>query len=216
LHPRSNYHHLPALQLTSAAVFSDGPIALDEKESTKVVPSLTDTVIFTIVSSFSGVCCAYAVHRGRMFAASINSLRIKQPIYAPLIGSLALSALYSQKYIMEGPASLFVNDGGKSPSFSLRRQVLRFFGVAIAIGSGNALGMAGPMAEVGMTVAKTISLLATNFRSTWRESSHAFMMDSLILAGSAAGFAANFDTPLAGVAFALEVIVLKVFTLSAC
>lgn len=195
------------LQSTTSVVFDD-PIIQAEIDSRKV-PSAVDITTFTILSSFVGVCASYAVHRGKILTSLINNLRLKQPIYSPLLGSLVLSLLYYfQKDVLQGPASLFTNLDGKTPPFSLRRQVIRFLGVALAIGSGNAVGFAGPMAELGMTVAKTISVAASRGSLKLRESSYAYLMDSLILAGSAAGFAANFDTPIAGVAFALEVIVL--------
>jgi len=112
--------------------------------------------------------------------------------FSPLVGGALVSLLYlGQPDLGVGAASL-----GTLDRFSIQRQVLRFAAVLLVVGSGNALALAGPAAEMGMTVARVFSGGANRRGGLSRP---------LILAGSAAGFAANFDAPLAGSLYALEV-----------
>lgn len=73
---------------------------------------------------------------------------------------------------------------------------------ALTIGSGGSAGREGPIVQIGATLGSTISRL---FRMSERRTR------SLVASGAAAGIAAAFNAPLAGVFFALEVI-LQQFT----
>lgn len=57
------------------------------------------------------------------------------------------------------------------------------------------LGFAGPSAEIGTTV-------ATLLYSVFDQKEN---FEALVLAGSAAGLATNFNTPLSGIAFSSDV-----------
>ena len=65
------------------------------------------------------------------------------------------------------------------------------------LGTGNSLGPEGPCVEIGASVARSV-VEFTNFSSRRRKR-------QLLAAGAAAGVAAGFNAPLAGVFFALEV-----------
>lgn len=82
----------------------------------------------------------------------------------------------------------------------MRAFVLQFFGAAIALVGGHSVGREGPNvflgAASGSLLAKRL-LLPNNIVRT------------LVGCGTAAGIAASFNTPLAGVVFALEVIMLE-------
>lgn len=68
---------------------------------------------------------------------------------------------------------------------------------ALTIGSGGSAGREGPIVQIGATIGSTIGQA---FRMSERR------MRTLVAAGAAAGIAAAFNAPLAGVFFALEVI----------
>lgn len=68
---------------------------------------------------------------------------------------------------------------------------------AVTIGSGGSAGREGPIVQIGATLGSAIAQL---FKMSERR------MRTLVAAGAAAGIAAAFNAPLAGVFFALEVI----------
>lgn len=82
----------------------------------------------------------------------------------------------------------------------VREFLLQFFGAAIAIISGHSVGREGPHVFLG---AASGSLLGQNLSLPNNS------IRTLVGCGAAAGIAASFDTPLAGVIFSLEVIVME-------
>ncbi|MCU7882184.1 MAG: chloride channel protein [Candidatus Thiodiazotropha sp. (ex Lucinoma aequizonata)] len=83
---------------------------------------------------------------------------------------------------------------------SMRSFILRFFGAAIAIISGHSVGREG--SHVFLSAASD-SLLG-QYLSLPNNS-----IRTLVSYGTAAGISASFDTPLAGVIFALEVVMME-------
>lgn len=82
----------------------------------------------------------------------------------------------------------------------LRNAVLQFFGGAASIISGHSVGREGPSVHLG---AASGSLLGQWFSLPNNS------LRTLVAAGVAASIAASFNTPLAGVVFAMEVIMLE-------
>ncbi len=76
-----------------------------------------------------------------------------------------------------------------------RLLLVKFFGGALAIGAGLALGREGPTVQMGGTVGAAVS--------GWLKADTRERL-TLIAAGAGAGLAAAFDAPLAGVIFVLE------------
>ncbi len=72
---------------------------------------------------------------------------------------------------------------------------VKFFGGALALGAGLALGREGPTVQMGGTAGAAVA--------DWLKSSTRERL-TLIAAGAGAGLAAAFDAPLAGVIFVLE------------
>ncbi len=83
---------------------------------------------------------------------------------------------------------------------SLRSFLLQFFGAAVAIISGHSVGREGPHVFLG---AASGSLLGQKLYLP----NHSIR--TLVGCGTAAGISASFDTPLAGVIFALEVVMME-------
>jgi CIC family chloride channel protein len=81
------------------------------------------------------------------------------------------------------------------PDFTWRLVFVKFFGGVISIGTGSSLGREGPTIHIGAAIA---SKLARRF-----DESKAGRLNA-VCAGSAAGLAAAFNSPLAGVTLVLE------------
>lgn len=85
---------------------------------------------------------------------------------------------------------------GETVLHDLRVLWVKFLGGVLAIGAGLGLGREGPTVQMGSSVAAWLG-------RRWKRSS-GDDRDSLLICGGAAGLAAAFNAPLAGVLFALE------------
>ena len=136
-------------------------------------------------------------------AENYEVLSLEQRLIFPVIGSIFLALLF--RYFSKGIRVLGIARVIESMALShgylcLRGFFLQFAGAAIAIISGHSVGREGPIVFLG---AASSSLLGQYLRlpnNTIR---------TLVGCGTAAGIAASFDTPLAGVIFALEVVMME-------
>jgi CIC family chloride channel protein len=86
-----------------------------------------------------------------------------------------------------------------------RTAVLKILGPALTIGSGGSAGLEGPIAQIG-------GAIGSNVGQVFKVSGN--RMKVLIACGTAGGIAATFNAPIAGVLFALEIVLLGDFTLA--
>ncbi|MEJ2685364.1 MAG: chloride channel protein [Candidatus Sulfobium sp.] len=93
----------------------------------------------------------------------------------------------------------------KGGFLKLRNILLKTFAVAITIGSGGSAGVEGPIAIIGGTVGSGIGQYS-------RASGQRLKL--LIAAGAGAGIAATFNAPIAGVMFAMEIVLLGDYEMS--
>ncbi len=116
----------------------------------------------------------------------------------PILGGLIVSFLRLQLKQTEAGFSNLANavakEGGRLPYAQIP---LKTIAAAMSIGAGASLGPEGPSVELGSNIG---SLLG----QTLRFSSDRIRL--LVSAGAAAGLAAGFNAPIAGVFFALEVV----------
>lgn len=140
-------------------------------------------------------------------AENYEQLAVWQRVLFPLLGAL-LVALVFQRFargdFAMGIPRLLERMAYHQGYFSLRSLLLQFFGSATAIISGHSVGREGPHIFLG---AATASLLGQRLALPNNS------IRTLVGCGTAAGIAASFNTPLAGVIFALEVVMLE-YTLS--
>jgi H+/Cl- antiporter ClcA len=124
-------------------------------------------------------------------------------VLLPILGGLLLGFIFLRfskgLYVLGIPRvmeRLVYHQGHISP----RSFLLQFFGAAIAIISGHSVGREGPHvflgAASGSLLGQYLSLPNNSIRT-------------LVGCGTAAAISASFDTPLAGVIFALEVVMME-------
>lgn len=121
----------------------------------------------------------------------------------PLLGAVLIGLLFLRLakgiYVL-GVARVLERMEYHQGHMTLRGFVLQFFGAAIAIISGHSVGREGPHvylgAASGSLMGQWLSLPNNSIRT-------------LVACGTAAGISASFNTPLAGVIFALEVLALE-------
>jgi CIC family chloride channel protein len=85
--------------------------------------------------------------------------------------------------------------GGIPIPLNLRVAVVKFFGGMVALGSGLALGREGPTVQIGAALGNELSGILPSTRAQKRQ---------LVAAGAAAGLAAAFHAPIAGIVFVIE------------
>ena len=132
-----------------------------------------------------------------------EALSLEARFLYPVIGSVIIAFIFhffSKGTHVLGVASVIERMAFHQGYLTLRAFFLQFFGAAVAIISGHSVGREGPNVFLG---AASSSLLG-QFLSLPNNS-----IRNLVGCGTAGGIAASFDTPLAGVIFALEVIMME-------
>jgi H+/Cl- antiporter ClcA/CBS domain-containing protein len=124
-------------------------------------------------------------------------------VLLPVIGGILVGLLRWKlpTFFGEGWSSL-LSDSREQPVSPLR-PVLKLLGAAISLGTGASLGPEGPSVEIGANIGV---LLGEGFQVAKER------YRLLLGAGAAAGLAAGFNAPIAGVFFALEVVLGQAFT----
>lgn len=102
----------------------------------------------------------------------------------------------------KGVAEVIKSVATKGSAIPLRNTIFHFLAPVISIGSGNTLGPEAPAAQLGGGVANKLAFLFKLSDSRKRV---------FTAAGSGAAIAAIFNTPLGGIFFALEIILLNEF-----
>jgi len=134
---------------------------------------------------------------------AFESLDFGGRIIFPVVAALLLAAMFrwfSQGIHVLGIAHVLERMDRHQGRIRLRAFLLQFFGTALAIIGGHSVGREGPLVFLG---AASGSLLGTRLMLPHN------VIRTLVACGSAAGIAASFNTPLAGVIFALEVVMME-------
>lgn len=132
-----------------------------------------------------------------------ESLSLEARFLYPVLGSIAIAFLF--RYFAKGENMLGVARVMERITYhqgylTLRSFFLQFFGAAIAIISGHSVGREGPHIFLGAASSSLLGQYLTLPNNSIR---------TLVGCGTAAGIAASFNTPLAGVIFALEVVMME-------
>ena len=132
-----------------------------------------------------------------------ESLNVNSRLLAPTIGSLILIIIF--KLVARGQVNVGVVDilyrvRYHEAVVPLKNLILQFAGAFVALLSGHSLGREGPSIHMGAALGSLVSQFLKLPNNSTR---------TLLACGSAAAIGAAFNTPLAGVIFAMEVIVVE-------
>jgi len=149
------------------------------------------------------ICAALAILAEHANAAFVRLAHFNPylPLVVTPLGMMAIAWLTTRFFpgaqgsgIPQAIAALSIP--GKSAILSLRIAVGKIVLVLLGLLAGGSIGREGPSVHIGASIMYSIGRLV-------RFPPH-YMERGLILAGSAAGVAAAFNTPLAGIMFAIE------------
>ncbi len=159
--------------------------------------------LMSIMAAMVGWMTAAVVFLTKSIIFGLNrGILAKLPYVLPIIAGTVMTCLIWLEPNIRKALILPLgsdDDPTKYP-LMLRQLTLRWIGAIISMGGGAALGTAGMSAEIGMLLTYGLIFFMRrmyNFTS--------LNMKMLLLAASAAGAAANFNAPLTGVLYALEV-----------
>lgn len=121
----------------------------------------------------------------------------------PMLGGGIVGLLHWQYPAFLGQGfSALLSDTRMQPISPLR-PAIKMFAAAVSLGTGASLGPEGPSVEIGANVGILLGQVFQVSKERYR---------LLLGAGAAAGLAAGFNAPIAGVFFALEVVLGTTFT----
>ncbi|MFC2103134.1 chloride channel protein [Bacteroidota bacterium] len=179
--------------------------------------SVPDYTLFTVLAILTGVAAGLAAvffHESIVFfnklffeqtAEGLFFLGTAAVILLPAIGMfiqsmmiLAAPVTSKRKGVSEVIKAVAIRGG----YIHLRTTIFHFLAPVISIGSGNTVGPEGPAAQIGGGVASRFGFLLGLSDSRRR---------IFTAAGAGAAIAAIFNTPLGGVFFALEIVLLNDF-----
>ncbi len=134
---------------------------------------------------------------------NFEGLPLAVRLLLPLVGSVPIGWLFLRlakgSYVL-GVARVMERMEYHQGYLSWRGFVLQFLGAAIAIVSGHSVGREGPHVYLGAASGSLLGQGLTLPNNSIR---------NMAACGTAAGIAASFNTPLAGVIFAIEVLALE-------
>ena len=128
-------------------------------------------------------------------------------ILFPVVAALLLIPLWAffGKDLKGGFAGFLVKVNLKGAKLPLRPLFTRGLGSAVTLGAGGSAGQEGPIAAIG-------GAIGSQFGQLFKVSGDRLKV--LVACGAAAGVAATFNAPIAGVFFATEIVLLSSFELA--
>ncbi|HRO58193.1 MAG TPA: chloride channel protein [Burkholderiaceae bacterium] len=121
----------------------------------------------------------------------------------PTVGGLVIGLLFQAVSVgarQVGPVHVMVQLASGSARMPWRNAALQFFGGGLSIVSGHSVGREGPVIHVGAASASLLGRWMRLPNNSFR---------TLVACGVAGAIAASFNTPIAGVVFAMEVVLLE-------
>lgn len=164
---------------------------------------LTGIVTAAVILAFRLMIEHSAALMGIVDGEVFEALAINHRVALILTGALLLAILlnrYSPSARRVGVVHVMERLSRHQGYLPLRNAAIQFFGGAIALISGQSGGREGPAIHLGATAA---SLLGQQFHLPNNS------IRTMVACGTAAAIASSFNTPIAGVIFAMEVVMME-------
>lgn len=118
-------------------------------------------------------------------------------IFIPTLGGVLVSLIRSKKQELGGGLNEIIEQVKQGKPLNLPRFLFKNAAAVVTLGTGCSLGPEGPSVEIGTAVSRLFSpwFRLSSEKQLW-----------VLATGAAAGFAAGFNAPIAGVFFALEIV----------
>jgi CIC family chloride channel protein len=203
-------------------VFERLRFALDALQSSFRLSENTFLIILAVIIGLLGGLGNYAFRKTiefvhwaifeqseQLFGYSLEewSLTRLAVVFCPVIGGLLVIPLWYWfgKDLKGGFSAFLERVNLRGAKLRLRPIFTRGFGSAITLGAGGSAGQEGPIAMIG-------GAIGSQFGQVFKMSGDRLKV--LVACGAAAGVAATFNAPIAGVFFAQEIVLLASFELS--
>lgn len=156
-------------------------------------------ILVGLTSGLMAVILKTFVHHLQKFVEDNSIFRFSYLIF-PTIGliiTLFIVRHFFGKHIERGIAMVLKSIAGKSSFIESKHSYLHVITSSLTVGFGGSVGLEGPIVATGSALGSNISRLSDlNYQER----------TLLIACGAAAGISAVFDAPIAGVIFAVEVL----------
>jgi H+/Cl- antiporter ClcA len=179
-------------------IFNDSAAKL---YSLAIVTGLIASIVIILFRLFIDEGHAFISPLGKV--DSFTELPWQWVLFMPVVGGLLIGIILSrlspqdrQTGVVHVIERLSTHEG----RLPLKNAVLQFFGAALALITGHSVGREGPSVHIG---AASGSILANTLELT---NNHVRI---LLACGTAAAISASFNTPIAGVIFAIEVVLME-------
>lgn len=180
------------LRLLTSVVF----VGLSSGVSITLFKLLVEGLQHATYGSLVGHGLPATVPLNAIFEGTADSKRLLAAV-VPAAGGLIVTMLRLLAGGFGGGLGDFATQIERQTPFAFKKQIMKLLACVATLGTGNSLGPEGPAVEIGATVARLGSAGSPPGRDLDRQR-------RLLLAGTAAGVAAGFNAPIAGVFFALE------------
>ena len=158
-------------------------------------------VLVGLTSGLAAIVLKYGVHQiGHLVATSQTSGNFYVFAFFPLLG-IGLTVFFIRYFLngqlKKGSAEIVYSIVKKSSLLPVKDMFAHVVTSALTVGFGGSLGLESPMVSTGSAIGSNYGRV---YQLTYRERT------VLLACGAAAGIAAAFNSPIAGVLFAVEVL----------
>lgn len=177
-----------------------------QASSKRMLPYWISAAITAGVSVIFAKVFAWSEHWAYLWCEA-NPLWGFLAIPAGLVGSMAAAQIFAPGAVGSGIPQLLASVEVSREAnplldklLSVRVIIVKFIGTCICVAGGGITGREGPMLQIS----GGIFYFVHKQWSRWNSKTAAMNLQSMILAGGAAGLASAFNTPLGGIIFAIE------------
>ena len=176
----------------------------------EVVVLLLIAVLIGVAAGYGAILFRYLIEwvnriafPGGILLDELSATSWYRMLLAPAVGGLVVGPLvyfFAREAKGHGVPEVMEACAERGGRIRPRVAIVKILASAVCIGSGGSVGREGPIIQIGSAVGSTLGQIL---------GMHGERLKTLVATGAAAGIAATFNAPIAGVLFAIELIVGK-------